>query len=126
MTGERILVVEDDGLIALYLSELLEKAGYQIIGMASSGEEVLRTLKEFPKPDLILMDIGLAGSLDGIETARQIRQRFSISLIFITAYATGQKLEQMREVTPDGCIIKPFLEEDVLAVIRKAMDRRTT
>ncbi len=69
MTGETILIVEDDGLIALYLTELMEKTGYLIVGTVSTGEMALRLLEDYLKPDLILMDIGLAGSLDGIETA---------------------------------------------------------
>jgi CheY-like chemotaxis protein len=72
------------------------------------------------------MDIGLAGLLDGIETARQIRQRFSIPLIFVTAYTSERMLERMREVAPDGIIIKPFVHEELLALIGKAVNRRTT
>ena len=124
MTGETILVVEDDGLIALYLTELMEKAGYRIVGTVSAGEMALRMLEDSPKPDLILMDIGLAGSIDGIETTRQTRQRYSIPLIFITAYTSERTLERMREVSPDGYIVKPFLDKDVLAVIRKTLDKR--
>ena len=124
MTGETILVVEDEGLIALHLIELLEKAGYRVIDPAYSGEMALRTLEKSPKPDLILMDIGLAGSLDGIETAQHIRQRFSIPIIFVTAYTSERTLERMREVAPDGVIIKPFGYEDLLALVRKALDQR--
>ena len=124
MTGESILVVEDDGLIAFYLSELLEKAGYLIIGLASTGEMVIRQLEEPKKPDLILMDVGLAGSLDGIETARLVRQRFSVPLIFLTGCPSGSTLERMREVEPEGYIVKPFQERNLLAVVRKAIDGR--
>ena len=99
MTGETILVVEDDGLIALYLTELMEKSGY-CVGSASSGEMVLQALKESPVPDLILMDVGLPGSLDGIETFRQIRRQFSIPAIFITAYTSPAILERIWEVCP--------------------------
>jgi len=67
------------------------------------------------------MDIGLAGSLDGIETARQIRQRFSIPLIFVTAYTSERMLERIREVAPDGVITKPFVDIDLLAVVRNAV-----
>jgi two-component system, response regulator PdtaR len=123
MTGETILVVEDEGLIALQLTEMLEKAGYRITGTAFSGETALRKLRESPLPDLILMDIGLAGSLDGIETARQVRQGFSLPLIFVTAYASERMLERMREVAPDGVIIKPFMDDDLLALIAKAVAR---
>ena len=126
MTGESILVVEDDGLIAFYVSELLEKAGYRIIGPASTGEMVLRKLEEPKKPDLILMDVGLAGSLDGIETARLVRQRFSVPLIFLTGCPAGSTLERMQELEPEGCIVKPFQEKDLLTVVRKAIDGRAS
>ena len=123
MTGETILVVEDDGLIALYLTELMEKTGYHV-GSASSGEMAIGSLKESPVPDLILMDIGLAGSLDGIETLREIRKQFSIPVIFITAYTSPAILERIREVRPDGYIVKPFMDNDLLALVRKILDQR--
>jgi CheY-like chemotaxis protein len=123
MRGETILVVEDDGLIALYLTELLEKTGY-IVGSASSGEMALQELKGSPMPDLILMDIGLSGSLDGIETLREIRKRFSMPAIFITAYTSPAILERIREVAPDGYIVKPFLDKDLLELVRKILDKR--
>jgi len=125
MTGETILIVEDDGLIALYLTELMEREGYRVIGSASSGEMVLRMLAKSPQPDLILMDIGLDGSLDGIETARQVQQRFSIPLIFVTAYTSESTLERVRDVTSDGFIGKPFMDNDILALVRKVLDQRT-
>jgi CheY-like chemotaxis protein len=123
MTGETILVVEDDGLIALYLTELLEKTGYRV-GSASSGEMAIGSLKESPAPDLILMDIGLAGSLDGIETLREIRKQVSIPAIFITAYTSPAILERIQEVRPDGYIVKPFMDNDLLALVRKTLDQR--
>jgi two-component system, response regulator PdtaR len=121
LTGETILIVEDEGLIALQLTELLEKAGYRIEDPVFSGEAALQTLERSQKPDLILMDIGLAGQLDGIETARQILQRSSIPLIFITAYTSERMLERMREVAPCGVVIKPFDGTDLLDLIRKTM-----
>jgi|SRR5208337_2376675 len=123
MTGETILVVEDEGLIAINLIQILEKAGYRVIGQAYSGEMVLRLLEKSPEPDLILMDIKLAGVLDGIETARKIRQRFSVPLIFVTAHTSEHMLERMREVAPYGIIIKPFIQEDLLALVAKAVVR---
>ncbi|MCK9590974.1 MAG: response regulator [Methanoregula sp.] len=124
MNEATILIVEDDGLIALYLTELLEKAGYRVIGQAYSGEMVLRELEKSPQPDLILMDIGLAGSLDGIETARQIGQRFSIPLIFLTAYTSESTLDRMKTVAPVGYIVKPFQDTDLLALVRKGVERQ--
>lgn len=123
MTGETILVVEDDGLIALYLTELMEKSGYRV-STASSGEMVLQDLKDAPAPNLILMDIGLSGSLDGIETFRLIRKQFSIPVIFITAYTSASILERIWEVGPDGYIVKPFLDNELLDLVRKIIDQR--
>jgi two-component system, response regulator PdtaR len=123
MSGETILVVEDEGLIALHMTQLLEKAGYRVAGPAYSGEMVIRELETSPPPDLVLMDVGLAGSLDGIETARKIRQRFPVPLIFVTAYGSEQMLERMREVAPDGVIIKPFVSEVLLALVGKAVEK---
>ncbi len=82
------------------------------------------SLKESPVPDLILMDIGLAGSLDGIETLREIRKQFSIPVIFITAYTSPAILERIQEVRPDGYIVKPFMDNDLLALVRKILDQR--
>lgn len=124
MTGETMVIVEDEALIALYLTEMVEKAGYRVIGSASSGEMVLRMLEKEPRPDLILMDIGLSGSLDGIETCRQIRQRFPLSLIFITAYTSEKTLKRIQEVKADAYIVKPFMDNDVLTTIRKVLDQR--
>jgi two-component system, response regulator PdtaR len=121
LTDETILIVEDEGLIALHMTEMLEKAGYRVIDPAYSGEMALRALEMSPKPDLILMDIGLAGTLDGIETALQIRKRFSIPLIFVTAYTSEDMLERIREVAPDGVIVKPFADEDVLTLVGKVV-----
>jgi CheY-like chemotaxis protein len=123
MNGETVLVVEDDGLIALYLTELLEKTGY-LVRAASSGEMALQELKESPLPNLILMDIGLSGSLDGIETLREIRKQFTIPAIFITAYTSPGILERIREVAPDGYLVKPFLDMDLLDLVRKILDKR--
>lgn len=117
-----IMVVEDEGLIALHLIEILENAGYRITGPFSSGEMALTVLKTPPAPDLILMDIGLAGSLDGIETAGQIRSGFSVPLVFLTAYSTERTVERIQEVKPDGYIVKPFVAENLLQVVRNCLE----
>jgi DNA-binding response OmpR family regulator len=122
MTGETVLVVEDEGLIALQLIEILEKAGYQVPEPAYSGEMALRTLEKSPIPDLILMDVGLGGSIDGIETARLIRQQWSVPLIFITAYTSDKMLAGMRKVAPDGVLIKPFIYTELLDLVRNVID----
>lgn len=72
------------------------------------------------------MDVGLAGSLDGIETARLVRQRFPVPLIFLTGCLSEGTLERMQAVEPEGYIVKPFQEINLLVVVRKAMEQRTT
>jgi len=125
MREDGILVVEDDGLIALHLTETLEKAGYRVIGPVFSGEAVLQEFKKSPLPDLILMDVGLAGSLDGIETAVQIRKRFPVPIIFITAYSTERMLERMKDTCHNGIIQKPFAVADLLNLIKKTLGSKT-
>jgi two-component system, response regulator PdtaR len=124
MTGESILVVEDEGLIALHITELLEKAGYQVIGPMSSGEMALKAVGEQQMPDLVLMDIKLGGTLNGIETARMIRQRVPIPLIFLTAYSLERMHEQVKELRPEGYLTKPVMEKDLLALIGTALAGR--
>jgi two-component system, response regulator PdtaR len=123
MTGEAILVVEDEGLIAFHMTVLLESAGYRVIGQEYSGEMVLKTLKKSPPPDLILMDIGLAGSIDGIETALQIRQHHDIPIIFLTAYSNITKIEKAKSLSSCGYISKPYMEKDLLAAVENALRR---
>jgi CheY-like chemotaxis protein len=124
MSGETILIVEDEGLIALHLTELLEKAGYRIGGPAYSGEIVLRDFEKTPHPDLILMDIALAGKLDGIETARQIREKYPIPVIFLTAYSNQNRIEQAKVVSPHGYLMKPVMEDELFTAIDSALKNK--
>jgi CheY-like chemotaxis protein len=121
MTGETIQIVEDDSLIALHIAEILENAGYQVIEPASSGEMALKALEKSPKPDLILMDIGLAGSIDGIETARRIRQHHNIPILFLSAYANLARIDEVKNIPSCGYLGKPYLEKDLLATVEKAL-----
>jgi len=121
MSGETILIVEDEGLIALHLTELLEKAGYRTTGPAYSGEMVLRDFEKSPLPDLILMDIALAGRLDGIQTARRIRERYPIPIIFLTAYSSQSRIDEAKEVSPFGYLMKPVMEDELFSAIDRAL-----
>jgi len=121
MTGETIQIVEDDGLIALNLTEILERAGYHAAEPAYSGEMVIKALEKFPKPDLILMDIGLAGKLNGIETARQIRQHYDIPILFLTARSERTNIEEAKSIPSCAYLDKPYLEKDLLAAIENCL-----
>ncbi|MFP4562357.1 MAG: EAL domain-containing protein [Spirochaetia bacterium] len=109
---ERILVVEDEKIIAIDLQRRLEKLGYLVVGLCTTGSEAIDiTLEEVP--DLILMDIMLAGEVDGIEAAKVIKDRVGIPVIFLTAYADEQTLDRAKEAEPFGYILKPFKEREL-------------
>lgn len=118
-----ILIVEDEGLIALHLMEILTNAGYRVLEPVACGEEALKQLEKIPQPDLILMDITLDGSLDGIETARQVRKRYTIPVIFLTAHSNSLILTRAKDVSPCGYIVKPVMEKDLLEHVERALHR---
>nr|WP_320161004.1 response regulator [uncultured Methanoregula sp.] len=121
MAAKTILIVEDEGIIALAMEKILEKEGYRICDIFFSGEQVIPFLEKAKKPDLILLDIGFGGSISGIDVARQIREKFSIPLIFVTAYTSEKILHEMNEVAPTGVIHKPFVSDDLLELVQKTI-----
>jgi two-component system, response regulator PdtaR len=116
-----ILIVEDEGLIALHLMELLIKAGYSTPDPLASGEELLDRLKKKPLPDLILMDIGLGGKMDGIETAQEVRKHYSVPIVFLTAYSDQARKKEAAQITPYDYLMKPVKQDDLLDAIRAVM-----
>jgi CheY-like chemotaxis protein len=117
----RVVIVEDEGLIALHIEEMLTHAGYDVADLFPCGEDALAYLADSPPPDIILMDIGLAGSLSGIETARSIRKTADIPVIFLTAYNDRHHLSEASAVSPYGCLTKPFTEKDLVAALETAL-----
>ena len=122
MTGESILIVEDDGVIALQIRELLEKNGYRVSGTPAYGEEAIAMVEKDP-PDLVCMDIGLMGKIDGIETARRIQERFAVPIIYLTAYSDDKRLARAKETAPYSYLLKPFNDREVLASVDMALHR---
>jgi PAS domain S-box-containing protein len=120
MTRERIFIVEDEGIVAADLESILNSLGYQVVGIASSGEEAVPKI-EAAMPDLVLMDIRLKGHMDGIDTAEQIHARFNIPVTYLTAYADEGTLERAKPTMPYGYILKPF-EEKELALYKHKME----
>lgn len=115
-----ILVVEDEGLVASNLANGLRRSGYEVSGIASSGEEALEKVSTL-KPDLVLMDIHLRGKLDGIETAERVRSEFSIPVIFLTAHANPEVLERAKQTHPFGYLVKPIRQVDLVSNIEVAL-----
>ena len=93
MNQLKILIVEDENIIAFEMKTILEIQGYSIVGIASSGEEAV-TFTDKHRPDLIIMDIQLEGDLDGIDTAGLINEKYNIPIIFLTGNETGKHIPQ--------------------------------
>ncbi|NNM53962.1 MAG: EAL domain-containing protein [Spirochaetales bacterium] len=117
---ERILIVEDEKIIAFDLQRRLKAFGYDVVGNCATGAEAL-LLAEEEKPDLILMDIRLEGPLDGIETSKLIFSQWQIPSIFLTAYSDEATLERAKLAQPLGYLIKPFKERELLSTLDMAM-----
>lgn len=109
---KNILIVEDETVIALSLRILLMKAGYVINGIFARGEQAVISACE-NKPDLVLMDIRLAGDMDGIETAKQIAEQTHSPILFMTAYADPEVKEKAMELKPLGFLQKPVNLTDI-------------
>lgn len=122
MAGEKILVVEDERIVARDIEKRLKKLGYSVAASVASGEEAI-TQAAF-SPDLILMDIQLKGQMDGIQAAEQIHAQYGIPVVFLTAYADDDTLQRAKVTEPFGYIVKPFDERDLHAAIEVALRRR--
>jgi len=115
-----ILVVEDDKPSGLILRKLLDKSGYNVTDVVESGEEAISTILK-NKPDLILMDITLAGEIDGIETAERIYQTHNVPFIYITAGTDSSTFERVKKSLPLNYIVKPFNTKTLNSAIEIAL-----
>ncbi len=121
MSKKRIMIVEDEWIIAEDIQKSLNKLGYAVSAIESFGEKAVQKAEE-DKPDLILMDIVLKGEMDGIEAARQIYTRFGIPIVFLTSSYTGSKaLERAKTSEPFGYLLKPFRESALHSTIEIAL-----
>ena len=125
MQSSRILIVEDEHIIIELVQVMLESLGYTIAAIATSGEESIQKVVE-TSPDLVLMDIQLHGAMDGIEAARQMRTRFNIPVVYLTAYTDQKKLERAKVTEPFGYIVKPFKERELKSAIEMAIYKAKT
>lgn len=120
MAKARIMVVEDEAITVKDLQMTLQELGYEVPAVASTGEEAVQKAEEH-KPDLVLMDIALDGEMDGIKAADQIRKRFDIPVVYLTAHADERTLESAKVTEPFGYIVKPFNDKDLLSSIEMAL-----
>jgi len=120
MKAPSILIVEDESIIALDIKTVLQSLGYRISGIANSGEKALAILKKNPT-DLVLMDIKIKGSMNGIETTKKINTLYKIPVIFLTAFADEETLKKIKEVDIYGFIVKPANRQTVQGTIELAL-----
>ncbi len=118
----RILVAEDQAIVALDIQRQLHKLRYEVVGVVSSARDAIRQAGEL-RPDLALLDIHLDDQRDGIDVADALRTQYRIPVVFLTAYADAATLERARSVEPYGYLVKPFTERDLHTAIQVALGR---
>lgn len=120
MKKKKIMIVEDETVVADDIQSCLIKSGYAVPASVSTGEEAIEILAEVA-PALVLMDIHLAGGMDGIETARRIAELADIPIVFLTAYSDTKSLERVKTVEPFGYIVKPFDRDELRCIIETTL-----
>lgn len=128
MSKTQVLVVEDENIVAKDVRNILTDFGYEVTGIASSGEEALQKAEE-KSPDIVLMDIVLKGKMDGVEAGELLHRRFDIPIIYLTSYSESGTLDRAVKTEPFGYLLKPYEERELqttieLALYRHRMERR--
>lgn len=120
MPNPQIMIVEDERIIAEYIQSSLKTLGYIVGDIASSGEEAIEKAGNI-RPDLVLMDIKIRGEMDGIEVAGELRSKFDIPVVYLTAYSDVELLNRAKKTEPLGYVIKPFGESELQTAIEIAL-----
>ena len=121
MAHELILIVEDEKITGMNIRLMVQQFGYMPIGPLCSGEDAVMIACTL-RPDIILMDILLKGTIDGVQAAEIIQSRHSCPVIFLTAHSDGTTLERTKNVEPFGWVLKPVDEEELHRTIEKALN----
>jgi len=120
----KILIVEDEPIIASDIEMILEDLGYNVIGIEDNAEDALISINN-NTPDLILLDINLEGDVDGILLAKNINKQFKIPFVFLTSNADKLTINRVKRTQPAGFIVKPFSEKDLQSNIEIALFSNT-
>jgi len=120
MSKIRILVVEDESIVAKDIQKSLEKLGYEVPATASSAQSAYEKLQSF-SPDLVFLDIRLKGDEDGIHIAEHIKEHYNIPVIFLTSYVDQETLDRAKVTEPYGYIVKPFNDSDLKTTVEMAL-----
>lgn len=120
--AKKILIVEDEVIIAEDLAGSLEDLGYKVIGPADNASDALKLIKKH-SPDLAILDINLNQPIDGVQIASILRQDYDIPFVFLTAFSDTSTLDRVKKTNPYGYIVKPFDEADLQVTITLALDK---
>jgi two-component system, response regulator PdtaR len=122
MSNTKVLVVEDESIVALEIQDRLTMMGYHVCGLALSGEKAIN-LARTTSPSLVLMDIKLKGDMDGIEAAKTIKEEFNTPSIFITAFSDESTMQEIKEFFNYEYLLKPFEEEELKRAIEATLSK---
>jgi DNA-binding NarL/FixJ family response regulator len=119
----KIMVVEDEAVIAIRLQERLTAMGYHVVGISYSGEDAMEQARRL-RPDLILMDIMIPGEMDGIAVAKLVKTELDIPVIFLTAFSEDKIIDRAKQAEPYGYIVKPFQDRELKACVEIALYKK--
>lgn len=120
MSKVKILVIEDELIIAEDMRMMLENLGYEVVGTALDYSEAIELL-DSTEPDIVLTDIALGGAKDGVDLAREIRDNYQLPFVFVTSHADRATLDRAKSVKPNGYLVKPFEADDLYTSIEVAI-----
>lgn len=115
----KVMIVEDDAIIGMDIEHRVRRLGYEVTGVADNAEEAVELAAD-SKPDIALMDIRLRGDIDGIDTARMLKEQFALPVIFITAYSDLKMRSRALDLNPAGYIVKPIREVELKNTLEEA------
>ncbi len=119
----KIMVVEDEAVIAIRLQERLTAMGYHVVGISYSAEEAMEQARRL-RPDLVLMDIMIPGEMDGVAVAKSVKTELDIPVIFLTAFSEDKIIERAKQAKPYGYIVKPFQDRELKACVEVALYKK--
>ena len=125
MAGTKILIVEDEAIVALEIQDRLLSLGYQVCNIVSNGEKAI-VAAQAAKPDLLLMNVKIKGTMNGMETAGVIKEKFGIPSVFITAFSVENTIMQIKEHLHYECLLKPFGEDELKEAVGKTLNRQSS
>jgi len=117
----RILIVEDEVVVAMYIETVLETFGYEVVSIVTNGKDAIDIVHN-DKVDMILMDINIEGDIDGIETTRRIKEFSDVPVLYVSAYIDKETIARASETGPAGYLSKPFKNKDLRKMIENTIE----